>query len=158
LPVGQRAAAVRRRIEHALEQLIRLREGQFSFSLSEAIPRMVGSREITEETLPQGINPQELLLDLARGMDEDRRDSKAALEASFAEPAEDAAADALGASGSQEVAPAAEPAVAPSAAPASTEPISTVLLVDDEDEVRRIVAEHLTRAGYNVVEAHDPDA
>ena len=36
------------------------------------------------ETLATGINPQELLLDLARGIDEDRRDSQAAVEESFA--------------------------------------------------------------------------
>jgi hypothetical protein len=86
LPQEARTPLLRESIERGLEQLIRLREGQFSFSLTEGPPRKVGPRDISEETLPQGINAQELLLDLARGMDEDRRDSTAALEASFAEP------------------------------------------------------------------------
>ena len=36
--------------------------------------------------LPYGINPEELMLDLAKKLDEDRRDAAAALEASFAAP------------------------------------------------------------------------
>src|SRR5438093_2382109 len=85
LPPEQRSRMLRHRIEVALEQLIRLREGQFNFSLSDEAPTRVGARDIVDETLPEGINPQELLLDLARGMDEDRRDSTAALEVSFVE-------------------------------------------------------------------------
>ena len=87
LPPEKRAALLRQSIERGLEQLIRLREGQFSFSLTEAIPAKC-RRPATSPTrrCPEGINAQELLLDLARGMDEDRRDSTAALEASFAEP------------------------------------------------------------------------
>jgi len=156
----QRVVVLRQRIERALEQLIRLREGQFSFSLTDETPRTIGARDITEETLPRGINPQELLLDLARGMDEDRRDSTAALEASFAEP--EAAAVPAGPQASS--APGPEPAAAPplpaAAAPAASDAdgLGTVLLVDDEDEVRRILAEHLTRGGYNVVEADEPDS
>src|SRR5438105_8811270 len=109
----RRAPVLRHRIERALEQLIRLREGQFSFSLTDQPPRTIGEREISEETLPQGINAQELLLDLARGMDEDRRDSTAALEASFVEPppeetpAEAAAHDAAPPSARAPAAPAA---------------------------------------------------
>jgi len=91
LPRDQRTRMQRLRIEVALEQLIRLREGQFNFSLSDDAPTRVGARDIVDETLPDGINPQELLLDLARGMDEDRRDSTAALESSFVEPEDDTA-------------------------------------------------------------------
>jgi len=91
LPPDQRARMLRHRIEVALQQLIRLREGQFSFSLSDDAPTRVGPRDIVDETLADGINPQELLLDLARGMDEDRRDSTAALESSFVEPEDDTA-------------------------------------------------------------------
>ena len=67
LPPEARTPLLRESIERGLEQLIRLREGQFSFSLTEGPPRRVGPRDISEETLPQGINAQELLLDLARG-------------------------------------------------------------------------------------------
>ena len=86
MPVNQRDLVIRSRIAIALEQLIRLREGQFSFSLAERPPGRLGAREIALEMLSEGINPQELLLDLARGMDEDQRNSTAAVEASFAEP------------------------------------------------------------------------
>jgi CheY-like chemotaxis protein len=177
LPPEKRAPLLRQSIERGLEQLIRLREGQFSFSLTDETPTRVGARDISGETLPQGINAQELLLDLARGMDEDRRDSTAALEASFAEPGEDAAAGAP-----QPAAPLVEtppPAVPPPALPppipvrAKTPPPApdaaasavpddgeppTILLVDDEDEIRRILAERFARGGYAVVEAEDPEA
>lgn len=86
LPRETREKLIRKRIEIALEQLIRLRDGEFHFSLSETVPSHVVARDIRPETLDAGINPQELLLDLARGMDEDRRDSSAVLEASFAHP------------------------------------------------------------------------
>lgn len=195
LPPERRLPLLRQSIERGLQQLIRLREGQFSFSLTEAIPARVGARDITGETLPEGINAQELLLDLARGMDEDRRDSTAALEASFAEPPpEVSAADGPGErtekDDSDAAPPASEtgppvarpeatpgPAAAPRQPPPAAPPVSpteatpapamvssadegpgTVLLVDDEDEVRRILAERFARAGYNVVEAEDPDA
>src|SRR4029450_22070 len=85
LPADKRDQLLTTRIELALEQLIRLREGQFSFSLSDDLPARVEGRDISRETLASGIKPQELLLDLARGMDEDRRNSTALLEASFAE-------------------------------------------------------------------------
>jgi CheY-like chemotaxis protein len=197
LPAASRDRMLRTRIELGLEQLIRLREGQFNFALSDELPATVESRPIADETLATGINPQELLLDLARGMDEDRRNSTALLEASFAEPPpedplaepaedeltpdlelepdddepeelglepdEDEPGDAFidfTAPGSAEPSatrpvtavrpPAPTPAPPPPAPPA--EP-PAVLLVDDEEDVRRVVAEHLTKAGYQVVES-----
>jgi CheY-like chemotaxis protein len=187
LPEAQREAVVRNRIGVALEQLIRLREGQFSFNLTEEMPASVAGRDITAETLPAGINPQELLLDLARGIDEDRRDSSAALEASFAEPegeletveveAEAAPQRAEASTGEdvlsleplpdEESAPAAaepEPGPPPAAEPAppsakpATSPPRTILLVDDEEDVRRILATLFAQVGYEVVEANEPSA
>jgi CheY-like chemotaxis protein len=205
LPPDQRSRMLRHRIEVALQQLIRLREGQFSFSLSAEAPTRVGTRDILDETLPDGINPQELLLDLARGMDEDRRDSTAALEASFAEPDDDTApvpaASLPLAPAAAEPSPAPQPSTAPSVHPPKPTPFSTgpipppaksppvapsasppavaapsassagpspafsavsaervILLVDDEEEVRRILADHFTAGGYQVVEAEDPEA
>src|SRR5438093_1709142 len=110
LPPEQRSRMLRHRIEVALEQLIRLREGQFNFSLSDEAPTRVGARDIVDETLPDGINPQELLLDLARGMDEDRRDSTAALEASFTEPDDDTAPVVVASSAAAAVEPPPAPA------------------------------------------------
>jgi CheY-like chemotaxis protein len=175
LPPDQRARMLRHRIEVALEQLIRLREGQFNFSLTEEAPTRVGARDILDETLEDGINPQELLLDLARGMDEDRRDSTAALESSFVEPEDDTAPVPAVSPTPPEPAP---PAVAkapeppkpaprpvPTPAPRKPEPAPAVaagekviLLVDDEEEVRRVLADHFTEGGYQVVEAEDPEA
>jgi CheY-like chemotaxis protein len=215
LPHAQHQQLVRNRIEMALEQLIRLREGQFSFSLAEAPPTVVGTRDISGEMLTEGINAQELLLDLARGMDEDRRDSTAALEASFAEPSapesfaglaeaaeEAAAAEAAQAAEAAEpdaellggmeeavaapekdaagelealvpdaAAPAPAPPMAevppPASAPATPSeaapvaaargPLRTVLVVDDETEIRHVLAERFAENGYAVVEAEDPD-
>jgi two-component system, chemotaxis family, chemotaxis protein CheY len=177
LPPDQRARMLRHRIEVALEQLIRLREGQFNFSLTEEAPTRVGARDIRDETLEDGINPQELLLDLTRGMDEDRRDSTAAVEASFVEPEDDTApvpavpplpppepAVPPAAVNAPEP-PAPAPPPVPKPAPRKKEPAPSaasaewvILLVDDEEEIRRVLADHFTAGGYQVVEAEDPEA
>ena len=215
LPAGQRDVVIRSRIELALEQLIRLRDGQFSFNLADAVPRSLAGRDIAIEMLSVGINPQELLLDLARGMDEDRRNSSASVEASFAEaegpptiplpdapaPLKPAASPVPGAGHPQDpetaavaaylravqpsAAPSpdanaegdgsytmplpvvhAEPTPPPAARPAAPPPvlaegagpIRTILLVDDEEDVRHILARWFHEAGYEVVEAEDPEA
>jgi CheY-like chemotaxis protein len=177
LPPDQRARMLRHRIEVALQQLIRLREGQFSFSLTEEAPTRVGPRDIRDETLEDGINPQELLLNLARGMDEDRRESTAAVEASFVEPEDDTApvpavplpppepASAPPAAAKAPEPPAPAPPPVPKPAPRKKEPAPSaaaaekvILLVDDEEEVRRVLADHFTAGGYQVVEAEDPES
>ncbi len=198
LPEAKRATLIRERIAMALEHLIRLREGQFSFSLTEEIPAAIAGRDITGETLHGGINPQELLLDLARGIDEDRRDSSAALEASFAQPMEEEplagvppddsdddvvaafvreartspappedddlfehtvplpALDLPAAPPDEAVAPA-PPEPAPPEAPPSP-PARTILLVDDEADVRGVLAGLFRMVGYEVIEADEPSA
>ena len=83
-----RQRALRSRLGFALEQLARVREGAFAFELTGDVPTTVGSRDIRIETLARGINPQELLLELAQGIDEDLVQSTAAVEASFAAPEE----------------------------------------------------------------------
>ena len=92
-PKDARAKAVRSRIGFALEQFARLREGGFGFELTDEVPTVVGRRDIRLETLTHGINPQEMLLDLAQGLDDDRAQSAAAVEASFAAPEEGALAE-----------------------------------------------------------------
>ena len=209
LPPDRRAAVIKSRIVMALERLTRLREGQFSFALVDNLPQAVGAREIALETLAMGINPQEMLLDLARGLDEDRRESTAALEASFAdvpvealgEPAPPAdeddqveeAGDSVVASFVREAttealptleaeaepeprppnasatvafvpasapppAPAAKPVPAPAHEPAPSPPPRTILLVDDEDDVRGIIGGLFRVVGYEVIEAEDPES
>jgi CheY-like chemotaxis protein len=166
LPEEKRFGLIRNRIEMALEQLIRLREGPFGFHLTDTVPDRVGSRDIALETLPVGINPQELLLDLARGIDEDRRDSSAALEASFADPQE-ALSEKTPPAGipmPEPRAPEPEPetreapvAAAPPA-PDKAAPLRTILLVDDEEDVRSTLGKHFRDGGFDVLEAGDPDS
>jgi hypothetical protein len=84
-PAGPaRELVLRQRLASVLERLVRLREGEFAFHLTDGVPLTLGGRDLTGERLPYGINPEELTLDLARKLDEDRRDAAATLEASFA--------------------------------------------------------------------------
>jgi len=185
----KRDVILRVRIEMALEQLIRLREGLFDFSLTDHTPVEVAGRDIEFELLSQGIPAQELLLDLARGMDEDRRDSTAAVEASFAAAETDmdpGLAELLSPPPppphrtppplphlTPPPLPPRTPRPLPSTAPRPGDPtrtlplkveavpaapaVRTILLVDDEADVRKVLEERFARAGYTVVEAEDPD-
>ena len=141
-----REQAVRQRIGSILERLVRLRSGEFAFNLTDEVPVELGGRDLAAETLPSGIDPQELMLDLARQLDEDRRDATATLEASFAAPPDEDSRPA--APGEDEVLleelPLEEPpAPGPPAGPA-------VLLLDDEPDVLRVVGERLTAGGFLV--------
>jgi CheY-like chemotaxis protein len=129
-----RELVLRQRLASTLERLVRLREGEFAFHLTDGVPLILGGRDLTAERLPYGINPEELTLDLARKLDEDRRDAAATLEASFAVPEDDTLV--------LEELPLEEPP------PATTGPI--VLLLDDEPEIRRVVGERLAAAGFAV--------
>ena len=142
---------MRDRIAAILERLVRLREGEFAFHLSQQVPLALGGRDLASETLAGGINPEELMLDLAKKLDEDRRNAGAAIGASFVTPAaeeelqlEELALDEPADEPAAEPAPAASPADGPA-----------VLLVDDEPEVCRIVGERLRAAGFGVVLAGD---
>jgi CheY-like chemotaxis protein len=175
LPEEARDKVVRGRLVFALEQLARLREGAFAFELTEDVPRDVGGRDIRLETLVKGINPQEMLLDLAQGIDDDRARSTDAVEASFAPPVVPAEAlpsdlEARAAPRGPDTVPvpvavAGKPRIrtvpppAPSAAPpsAADRPARTVLLVDDEEDVRRIIGRQFLAAGFHVVEADGPE-
>jgi CheY-like chemotaxis protein len=181
VPAEQRGRAIRRRIEIALETLVRLREGQFSFSLCEEPPPSIGGRDIAAETLVAGIDPQELLLELARGMDEARRDSQAAVEASF-DPSLPAGIrddifrrterDAnttqpvpiMGGTVRKADLPAAPSAATPAADAfaavpfaASVAPPTTLLVVDDEEDVRKVLTLVFEEAGYAVLGVGDPE-
>ncbi len=145
-----RELVVRQRVATILERVVRLREGDFAFNLTDNVPTVLGGRDLAGETLPYGLNPEELMLDLARKLDEDRRDAAAAIEASFAAPAE--------------AEPVLEPApdddivleeLPPEEAPAPARG-PAVLLVDDEPEVLRVVGERLAALGFAVATAGGP--
>jgi CheY-like chemotaxis protein len=144
-PGADRERAVRGRIAGILERLVRLRDGDFAFHLSQEVPVTLGGRDLSGEMLPGGINPEELMLDLAKKLDEDRRDAAAALEASFATPVSE---DDLG----LEELLLEEPPAPPEAPPADEPPANgpAVLLVDDEPEVCRVVGDRLRAAGFAV--------
>jgi CheY-like chemotaxis protein len=131
-----RELVLRQRLASVLERLVRLREGEFAFQLTDGVPLALGGRDLTTERLPYGINPEELTLDLARKLDEDRRDAAATLEASFAVPEDDTLV-------LEEL-----PLEEPPPPPAATGPI--VLLLDDEPDIRRVVGERLAAAGFAV--------
>ncbi len=168
----KRHALVRGRIEVALERLSRLREGSFSFELTAEPVRVIGGRDLARETLTEGLNPQELLLDLARGIDEDRRDSVAAVESAFvepepgvlervaAQPAAETDDEVIVVDPEEELAPlpvpAAVGAAAPPAAPEAPDRHRILLLLEDEEDVRQKLAHAFIRAGHQVVEAEDP--
>ncbi len=176
LPGGQ--PKVRERIGSILERLVRLREGQFAFNLCETVPTALGGRDLSGEMLDDGINPEGLMLDLARKLDEDRRACAASLEASFTAP--DADGDPLPTGVAVQLDPAVEtapeasqghpPEAPPGGAtlaepprdreqpsaedlPAPPQARSTVLLVDDEPEVCRVVGRRLADAGFEVASA-----
>jgi len=188
-----RDSVVRERIASILERLVRLREGDFAFNLTQEVPVTLAGRNLSEEVLPYGINPEEMVLDLAKKLDEDRRDAAAALEASFVTPPLETAPAAAETSPAPDPAPteaaaAVELDAAPSPAeadsdltleellveeppleeppleellleepaqPAAAASGPTVLLVDDEPEVLRVVVERLAAAGYVVSQASD---
>ena len=137
-----RETVVRQRLASILEKLVRLREGEFAFHLTEDVPEAVGGRDLSGETLSGGINPEELMLDLARQLDEDRRAAAAVLEASFAAPGDDEIL-------LEELPPEEPPAPAPPAGP-------VVLLLDDEPEIRRVVGERLAASGFQVSTVDSP--
>ncbi len=142
-PGEARQEAVRGRITATLERLVRLRDGEFGFSVLGEAPRQLGGRDLSAETLEDGINPEGLMLDLARKLDEDRRESTAVLEASFSAPEEPADLGPLEELPLEEI----------GATPPPTS--SRVLLVDDEPDVRRLVGEQLRAEGFEVIEAGD---
>jgi CheY-like chemotaxis protein len=145
LPAGPPAgpdheARVQSRIASVLERLVRLHDGDFAFNLTDAVPRRLGGRDLTGETLTLGLNAEEQMLDLARQLDESRKSAVAVLEASLGAPDLDDVVNDL---------PPEEPVVPDSP--------GSVLLVDDEADVVRVIGERLRAAGLEVREASGLD-
>lgn len=113
-----------------LAALSRLRDGNFGFVLSNEVPKQIEGYSLERETLSVGVDAQELLLDLARELDESRRDAATAL-----------------------AAPEAAPVLATRKASAMSDHAlhPSVLVVDDEADVRAFVMRRLVESGYEDV-------
>ena len=113
-----------------LGALSRLRDGNFGFVLSNDVPKQIEGYSLERETLSVGVDAQELLMDLARELDESRRDAATALAAPEAGPVLDA------------------PALP---GPKGPEVRPSVLVVDDEPDVRGFLMRRLVESGYDDV-------
>ncbi len=126
-------------IHVAIRELAALREGRFEFELCAVLPTEWNGMDLAGFLVTEGIDPQQLLLELAREIDVARRDSSSMLESADADR--------------KALSP--EPPVAE-----ETElddgPDVTVLVVDDEPQVLRILEEELTLAGSVVETASGP--
>ncbi|HEY7818356.1 MAG TPA: response regulator, partial [Vicinamibacteria bacterium] len=151
---------IREQIEAALRELGTLREGHFQFELADPASGDFGGVRIQPFLLPEGLDAQELLLDLAVEIDNERREATSLLEFAFQgepppEPSEIP----------DPTAPPPLPEVTVTArteAPARVEappppgPRTTVVLVDDEPPVREVVGEELAKKGYRILTAPTP--
>lgn len=113
-----------------LAVLSRLREGTFGFVLSAEVPRSIEGHDVAHETLDFGLNAEEVLMDLARGMDEERRGAIEALQAPEGAPAPPRLTGEV---------------LRPPALDAT--PSVSLLLVEDEVDVRNFVAARLQASG-----------
>ncbi len=133
-------AELESQIRISLRELVALREGRFEFRLCRSLPVQWGGLDTSTFLMGVGVDPQAILLQLAREIDEARRDTARLLETS----------EAL-----DEVEPVDEP---PNEATASlSERGLTVLVVDDEPLVVQIVSQELDDAGCVVESARGAD-
>jgi CheY-like chemotaxis protein len=132
-------AELESRIRSSLRELVALREGRFEFRLYRSLPVQWGGVDASSFLLGEGIDPQEILLGLAREIDEARWDTARLLETSEAleeiEP---------GPASSDDVPPDDD---------SLAEAEVTVLVVDDEPLVVQIVSQELDDAGCVVESA-----
>ncbi len=175
------ATVIREHVEVSLRELGGMREGSFEFELADPTSEEFGGVRIQPFLLPDGLDAQEILLDLAVEIDNERREATSLLEMAFEgdfPPGElwnetqtmnlRGVAQAAKAE-SAPVVPSVEapPEPAPEAGrnrnpePVSTSikaalPWPTVVLVDDEAPVRQVVSEELTTKGYRVFTASNP--
>ncbi len=132
-------AELESQIRISLRELVALREGRFEFRLYRSLPVQWGGLDASTFLLGDGIDPQEILLGLAREIDEARRDTARLLET----------ADTL-----EEVEPgAASSDEGPPGDVSLAEAGLTVLVVDDEPLVVQIVSQELDDAGCLVESA-----
>ncbi|MFQ5790451.1 MAG: response regulator [Acidobacteriota bacterium] len=145
-PDTDSAGLVREQIHLCLRELSGLKEGTFRFHPNERSLPNVEGLDLDRIPMGQGINPLHLLLELAKEMDEERRDARALFEALVDHPTSASASPSEPLVGD-------ESARAPSPL-ADRDP--SVVLVDDELPVTGILGNALRRAGYCVFTAPGP--
>jgi CheY-like chemotaxis protein len=127
-------------IRMSLQELAAMREGRFEFRLLPSLPARWGDLDARNLLQGDGLDPQEILLELAREIDEARRDSTRLLETTDAlDEGDGGAATPEAASAPAEI----------SLADAGL----TILVVDDEPLVLQIVSQELDDAGCAVESA-----
>jgi CheY-like chemotaxis protein len=160
---------IREQIEVSLRELGSLREGHFQFELADPASEDFGGLRIQPFLLPDGLDAQELLLDLAVEIDNERREATSLLELAFQgdippEPPRPPSPPAPAAAAEPRVvevpAPALPPPPRPTVAAVSAVPSAraSVVVVDDEAPVREVLSEELTKKGYRVFTASNPAA
>ena len=131
-----RALVLQDEIRIALRELVALREGQFEFTLTSEPPTHFEGMDISRFLVAGGVDPQSLMLELARELDTARKDSTSLFESS------------------EEMAKHIESELNAASTPQLIErPDITVLLVDDEPKVLDIVGAELKRSGCRVIAA-----
>ncbi len=143
---------IKEQIEVALRELGSLREGHFQFELADPTSGDFGGVRIQPFLLQEGLDAQELLLDLAVEIDSERRETTSLLELAFQG---DLPQEAVPQDNPAPLAP--PPLPRPVAcAPAIAPPRSTVVIVDDEAPVREVLSEELSKRGYRTFVASNP--
>jgi CheY-like chemotaxis protein len=123
-------------IRIALRELVALREGRFEFRLCRTLPVQWGGLDASNFLMGDGVDPQEILLGLAREIDEARRDTTRLLET----PDSVEEVEAGTASSDEATASLADSGL-------------TIVVVDDEPLVVQIVSQELDDAGCAVESA-----
>jgi CheY-like chemotaxis protein len=131
-----RALLLEDEVRIALRELVALREGRFEFVLSNEPPTHFEGMDVRKFLLTDGVDPQALMLELARELDNERKDSSSLLESP----------DGL----DSPLAPEDEPVPSP---PALTSRGVSVVLADDEPQVLEAVRAELEDAGCSVAAA-----
>ena len=156
---------IRQQVELSLRELTTLREGAFFFHLCDAITSQLGSIDISAFLSRAGVDPQHLLLEMAKDMDEEREDTTMLVEPE-PPPAPDVKTAVKMAVKTSDTTPepqpvptgiaSPEPAPEPSPLFEERQQTLTVVLVDDEPEILEAVGNEFKGRGLRVWTAAGP--
>jgi CheY-like chemotaxis protein len=153
---------IRQQVELSLRELTTLREGAFFFQLCDTITSELGGIDISAFLSRAGVDPQHLLLEMAKDLDEEREDTALLVEP---EPAPEVRTSVKTSDTTPEPQPVpaeiAPPELMPEPSPLfeqrqQSQQTLTVVLVDDEPEIIESVGNELKRRGLRVWTASGP--